>query len=89
MMPDDAINQIGKFIDGVNKATRGIALIQVGMTAQFEALTLPYRRIQAVVESCSISTKVLTEALRNIYGVSSERVTKDCIYLLFNHILFN
>ena len=48
MMPDDAINQIGKFMDSVNKATRGIALIQVGMAAQLEALTLPYKRIQAV-----------------------------------------
>ena len=77
MMPDDAINQIGKFMDSVNKATRGIALIQVGMAAQLEALTLPYKRIQAVVDSFAISTKILTEALRNIDTHGFEEFYKE------------
>lgn len=74
-MPDELIKQMIRV--KMDKVMKNIPLIHANIGAQLEALTLPYKRIQAVMDSFSARTQMIFEVLKNIDGDGFEEFYEE------------
>jgi hypothetical protein len=66
MMPDKLIAQMSQFENSIKQVDLNLSLINLEVSAKLEALTLPYKRLQAVLNNFAINTSAIFDAIKNI-----------------------